>query len=82
MLIDLHAYNQRAGAGPRRWVALPFGFVGQNGRNLRVARSNTQLAKFAARYPYQQDNRGTDNDQFYDISSVWHHASLSLPRGE
>ncbi len=37
--MDLDANNQQTGDIPRRRVALPFGFVSQNGRNLRVAQS-------------------------------------------
>ncbi len=50
--MDLDANNQQTGP-PRRRVALPFGFVSQNGRNLRVARSDPQLTQRAASYPCQ-----------------------------
>ena len=51
--MDLDANNQQTGDIPRRRVVLPFGFVSQNGRNLRVARSDPQLTQRAASYPCQ-----------------------------
>ena len=51
--MDLDANNQQTGDIPRRRVALPFGFVSQNGRNLRSARSDPQLAQRATGYPCQ-----------------------------
>ncbi len=51
--MDLDTNKQQTGDIPRRRVALPFGFVSQNGRNLRVARSDPQLTQRAASYPCQ-----------------------------
>ena len=51
--MDLDANSQQTGNIPRRRVALPFGFVSQNGRNLRVAQSDPQLTQRAASYPCQ-----------------------------
>ena len=60
--MDLSSNTNRRGK-PRRWVALPCGFVSHHGRNLRFSATNADLTESFPGHPGKHQYGDTENNQ-------------------